>query len=70
MSEPFIFRLPAKIANDPELAPYFNALTKAMHDLTAIRGPAIDSPTADVASLKVAVDKIIDQLETDGTITS
>lgn len=35
MTDPFIDKLPPKLANDPELAPFFNRLTKVLHDLTA-----------------------------------
>ena len=69
-SDPFIIQVPPKLANDPELAPYFNLLNKVLHDLTTIRGAAIASPTADVTSLKTAVDALILQAETDGTINS
>ena len=68
MSDPFMLPVPTKLANDPELAPYFNFLNKVLHDLTATPGTAIASPTADVAALKVAVDAILAQMVADGVI--
>ncbi len=66
MTSPFLVPLPRKIADDPELAPYFNQLNKTLHDLTTKQLDAIDSPTADVTSLKTAVDGLISANQTHG----
>ena len=70
MTDPFMIPLPAKLANDPELAPYFNFMNKVLHDLTATPGSAIASPSADVNSLKVAVDAMLEQMRADGMINT
>ncbi len=70
MTDPFLIRLPDKFANDPEVAPYFNFLSKVLHDLTATPGPAIADPDADVDSLKTAVDAILTQMREDGDIVT
>ncbi len=65
----FIFPVPAKLSNDPEVADYFNQMNRALSDLTTIRGDAIisvsttaiASPDATLADLKVAVDLLITQ---------
>lgn len=71
MADPFIFPVPAKLATDPELAPYFNYLSKVLHDLTAILGPVISNPTGggtiDVEA-RDSIDAILEQLRTDKTI--
>lgn len=68
MTDPFLIRVPAKLANDPELGPYFNYLSKVLHDLTVTTGDAIPNPSADVDSLKIATDLILARMRTDGDI--
>ena len=34
MTDKLLFALPSKIANDPELAPFFNQLVKVVYDLS------------------------------------
>ncbi len=43
MTDPFIIRLPATLANDPEVGPYFNYLGKVLNDLTIIRDGIADA---------------------------
>lgn len=43
MTDPFIIRLPRTLAEDRELAPYFNFLGKVLHDLTRVRAAITDA---------------------------
>jgi ABC-type transporter Mla subunit MlaD len=43
MADPFLTPLPLSIANDPELAPYFNFLGKVLHDLTRVQAAIEDA---------------------------
>ena len=67
---PFLLPVPKSLADNPELAPYFNLLNRVLMELTTSPGDAIASPTADVDSLKESVDAILSQLESDGTLKS
>lgn len=42
MTNPFIFPMPQKIAQDPELRDYFEQINKTLHDLTTKQ---LDEPT-------------------------
>lgn len=66
----FLFRVPDKLANDPELRDYFNAVTRALSDLTTLRGDAIAdiSDTATGAEIATAVNAILAQMRIDGAI--
>ena len=48
MSDPFIVPVPKKLAEDPELAAYFNFLNKVLHDLTTKDIPEIQQDIEDL----------------------
>jgi hypothetical protein len=70
MTDPFILPVPRKLAEDPELGPYFLYLHKTLHDLTVPRGTSIEDPAADVNELQTATVAILEQLRADGTIAT
>lgn len=43
--DPFLLPVPKSLANDPEVADFFNFMARTLNDLTALRGDAIDSVT-------------------------
>lgn len=72
MTDPFLIRVPQKLANDPELAPYFNFLNKVLHDLTTNGGAAIANPSGGTTidtEARTSIDAILTQLR-DGTIAT
>jgi hypothetical protein len=65
--DPFLVPVPKKLANDPELAPYFNYLNKFLHDLFLRTGGGEDIIDADKTTTNeiiLAVNELVDDHET------